>query len=224
MLQYKRVRFCLQASLILQQSVGMFVLKLARVPNNFVSFWIQCNDAEFYKEMKPDKQNQVWIKDKRIANEIRSDYQSFKSSKLTLDGYFQRTILYGSYTREKEKIYIRSPEIEIKSKPIFLINNRDKSILTGWSIGDFQSRKAIKMKTEYIFKLYGKCSICLDPGNPPDYVEIYEINKGIDFSKLGLLEELFLYSQKTILCHYSQKFSSCCIFCELLQSYFIAFY
>ena len=71
--------------------------------------------------MKPDKQNQIWIKDKRLAKEIRLDYQAFKSSKLTLDKFFNRTILYGSYTREKEKIFIASPEYEVTSRPIFLI-------------------------------------------------------------------------------------------------------
>ena len=77
--------------------------------------------------MKPDKQNQIWVKDKRLAKEIRLDYQAFKSSKLTLDKFFNRTILYGSYTREKEKIFVQCPDYEVRSVPIFLIRNRD-----GW--------------------------------------------------------------------------------------------
>ena len=156
----------------------MFILKLSQVPNNFLSCWIQCNNPDFYTEMKPDKQNQIWIKDKRLAKEIRLDYQAFKSSKLTLDEYFNRTILYGSYTREKEKIFIQCPENEVVSVPIFLIRNRDKHIMTGWAIGDFHSRQAIKMKSEVICELYNKPSKPVDIDNPPDFVELYQINEG----------------------------------------------
>jgi len=156
----------------------MFILKLSQVPNNFLSCWIQCNNQDFYTEMKPDKQNQIWVKDKRLAKEIRLDYQAFKSSKLSLEEYFNRTILYGSYTREKEKILIQSPDHEITSTPIFLIKNRSKNIIMGWTIKDLNSRQAIKMKTEYICKLYNRSLISVDLDNPPDYVELYQINEG----------------------------------------------
>ena len=128
--------------------------------------------------MKPDKQNQIWIKDKRLAKEIRLDYQAFKSSKLTLDKYFNRTILYGSYTREKEKIFIQSPDNEVTSVPLFLIKNRNKNIIMGWVISDFQSRKAIKMKSEFICELYKKPSISVNIDDPPDFIELYQINEG----------------------------------------------
>ena len=156
----------------------MFILKLSQVPNNFLSCWIQCNNQDFYTEMKPDKQNQIWIKDKRLAKEIRLDYQAFKSSKLTLDKYFNRTILYSSYTREKEKIFIQSPDEEVTSVPIFLIKNRSKNIIMGWTISDLQSRNAIKMKSEVICELYNRPSIPVHIDNPPDFVELYQINEG----------------------------------------------
>ena len=128
--------------------------------------------------MKPDKQNIIWIKDKRLANEIRNDYDVYKSSKLSLDQYFQRTILYGSYTREKEKIFIRKPDDEVTSVPIFLINNRNNRQVTGWTIKDLNSRQAIKMKTEHICKLHNCSYISVDLDNPPDNIEIYQINEG----------------------------------------------
>ena len=156
----------------------MFVLKLSQVPNNFLSCWIQCNNPNFYTEMKPDKQNQIWVKDKRLAKEIRLDYQAFKSSKLTLDKFFNRTILYGSYTREKEKIFVQCPDYEVRSVPIFLIRNRDKHIMTGWTVRDLQSRKAIKMKSEVICEMYQLPPISVNVDNPPDYVELYQINEG----------------------------------------------
>ena len=156
----------------------MFVLKLSQVPNNFLSCWIQCNNPNFYTEMKPDKQNQIWIKDKRLAKEIRLDYQAFKSSKLTLDEYFNRTILYGSYTREKEKIFIQSPDYEATSLPIFLIKNRNRIIIMGWMISDLQSRQAIKMKSEIICELYKQPPISVDINNPPDFIDLYQINEG----------------------------------------------
>ena len=156
----------------------MFILKLSRVPDNFVSCWVQCYNSDFYKNMKPDKQNIIWIKDKRLANEIRNDYDVYKSSKLSLDQYFQRTILYGSYTREKEKIFIRKPDDEVTSVPIFLINNRNNRQVTGWTIKDLNSRQAIKMKTEHICKLHNCSYISVDLDNPPDNIEIYQINEG----------------------------------------------
>ena len=158
----------------------MFILKLSQVPNNFLSCWVQYNNLNHFTEMKPDKKNQIWIKDKRLANEIRLDYQAYKSSKLSLEKYFNRTILYGSYTREKEKIFIRNPDDEVKSVPIFIIQNRDKSILTGWTINDFQSRQAIKMRTEYIFELYKRPCMSVNLSNLPDFVELYQINQGKD--------------------------------------------
>ena len=155
----------------------MFILKLSQVPNNFVACWAQCNNLDFYKEMKPDKQNQIWIKDKLLAKEIRRDYQIFKSSKLTLDKYFNRTILYGTYTRDKEKIFLRTPNEEVTSVPIFLIHNRDKRILTGWTVRDFNSRQAIKMRPEYICKLYNQPATSVNLNNPPDFIEVYQINE-----------------------------------------------
>ena len=156
----------------------MFILKLSQVPNNFLSCWIQCNNPDFYTEMKPDKQNQIWIKDKRLAKEIRLDYQAFKSSKLTLDEYFNRTILYGSYTREKEKIFIQCPDKEVTSTPIFLIKNRHKNIIMGWMMRDLNSRQPIKMKSEFICELYKQPRISVNIDNPPDFIELYQINEG----------------------------------------------
>ena len=156
----------------------MFVLKMSKVSDDFVSCWTQCYNSDFYKEMQPDKHNKIWIKDKRIANEIRRDYNAFQSSKLSLEEYFNRTILYGSYTRDKAKIFIRAPENEVKSTPIFLIHNRDKRTLTGWTINNLNSRQAIKMKTEFICKLYNRHIISVDLDNPPDYIELYQINEG----------------------------------------------
>ena len=156
----------------------MFVLKLSQVPNNFLSCWIQCNNPNFYTEMKPDKQNQIWIKEKRLAKEIRLDYQTFKSSNLTLEEYFNRSILYGSYTREKEKIFIQSPDYEVTSVPIFLIRNRSKNIIMGWVISDLQSRQAIKMKSEVICEMYKRPSISVDINNPPDFIDLYQVNEG----------------------------------------------
>jgi len=160
------------------ENMKMFILKLSQVPNNFLSCWIQCNNSYFYTEMKPDKKNQIWVKDKRLAKEIRLDYQAFISSKLTLDKFFNRTILYGSYTREKEKIFIQCPDFEVRSVPIFLIRNRDKHIMTGWTVRDFQSRQAIKMKSEVICEMYKLPPISVNIDNPPDFVELYQINEG----------------------------------------------
>ena len=177
----KRAVITLQATLCPlknSENMKMFILKLSQVPNNFLACWIQCNNPDFYTEMKPDKQNQIWVKDKRLANEIRLDYQSYKSSKLTLDKFFNRTILYGSYTREKEKIFIASPEYEVTSLPIFLIKNRHKNIIMGWTVRDFQSRQAIKMRSEVICELYRQPSISVNIDNPPDFVELYQINEG----------------------------------------------
>jgi len=144
---------------------------MSKVSDDFVSCWTQCYNSDFYKEMQPDKHNKIWIKDKRIANEIRRDYKAFQSSKLSLEEYLNRTILYGSYTRDKAKIFIRAPENDVKSTPIFLIHNRDKRTLTGWTINDLNSRQAIKMKTKFICKLYNRHIISVDLDNPPDYIE-----------------------------------------------------
>lgn len=156
----------------------MFILKLSKVSDDFVSCWTQCYNSDFYKEMEPDKHNKIWIKDKRITNEIRRDYNTFQSSKLSLEEYFNRTVLYGSYTREKAKIFMQLPEHEVKSAPIFLIRNRNKRTITGWTIKDLNSRKAIKMKAEYIYKLYNCSFISADLDNPPDNIEIYQIDEG----------------------------------------------
>ena len=169
---------------------------MSKVSDDFVSCWTQLYNSDFYKEMQPDKHNKIWIKDKRIGNEIRRDYNVFQSSKLSLEEYFNRTILYGSYTREKAKIFIQSPKNEVKSAPIFLIHNRDKRTLTGWTINDLNSRQAIKMKTEHICKLHNCSYISVNLDNPPDKIEIYQINegKGIYFMLKTLFKKPWYHS------------------------------
>ena len=39
-------------------------------------------------------------------------FKTFKASTLSLKKYFNRIILYGSYTREKENISIASPDMK----------------------------------------------------------------------------------------------------------------
>ena len=133
------------------------------------------------RELTSNKKNEKWITEKSISNQIKADYQSYKSSNLNLEQFFKTTIIYGSLTREKNIIFLRKPENAITTIPTFIINNRSKRIIMDWSIKDLQCRQAIKMELKYIFGLFGQECSDLNVHDPPDNVEIYQIDQGNEY-------------------------------------------
>ena len=77
---------------------------------------------------------------------------------------------------EKSKLIYIKPK-EIVGVPVFFIRNKHQHLISGWSLSDLKSRQPIKMEMENIFKMFGEPYEPFELCSPPDFLEIYSMEK-----------------------------------------------
>ena len=77
---------------------------------------------------------------------------------------------------EKSKLIYIKPK-EIVGVPVFFITNKHQHLISGWSLSDLKSRQPIKMEMENIFKMFGEPYEPFELCSPPDFLEIYSMEK-----------------------------------------------
>ena len=65
---------------------------------------------------------------------------------------------------------------QITGDPVFFVRNKNKNLVTGWRFSELRSRNPIKMDKADILAMYGVTDE-VDHTNPPDFLEIYKLNK-----------------------------------------------
>ena len=115
------------------------------------------------------------IQESNILVQIQQEYQNFVSSRKTLEQYFDRVIIKAKETNTTKLIYI-TPK-EIIGNPVFFVKNKHQHLITGWKLSDLKSRQPIKMEMKNIFKMFGKPYEPFELCSPPDFLEIYSMEK-----------------------------------------------
>ena len=106
---------------------------------------------------------------------IQDEYKRFTSSSQTLEQYFNRVIIEAKEAEKSKLVYIRPTEIT--GVPVFFVKNKQKKLITGWSLSDLKSRKPIKMDMANIFKMFGKPYEPFEFCSAPDFLEMYGMEK-----------------------------------------------
>ena len=97
------------------------------------------------------------------------------TSSKSLQQYFDRVIVQAKESNEGKIIYITDKEIT--GCPVFLVKNKKKNLISRWNLADLRSRNPIKMDIKDIFTMYGIIYQKFDINNPPNFLEIYEMDK-----------------------------------------------
>ena len=115
------------------------------------------------------------IRESKILDEIQEEYKNFNASSKTLQQYFNRVIVEAQESQNSKIIYITDKEIS--GNPIFMVKNKKKNLISRWKLADLRSRNPIKMDIQDIFTMYGRIYQEIDINDPPNFLEIYEMDK-----------------------------------------------
>ena len=97
------------------------------------------------------------------------------ASSKSLQQYFNRVIVAAQESQNSKIIYITDKEIS--GCPVFFVENKKKNLISRWNLKDLRSRNPIKMDIKDIFTMYGIIYQKFDINDPPNFLEIYEMDK-----------------------------------------------
>ena len=159
-----------------EKNQKMFSITTKNIDPKFVFCFINVNKISFSDLALKKSKNWNVITNTKIFDEIKSSYQTFLSSCMTLDQFFQCQVVPVRKTRG-DRLLVEIDEIY--QFPVFTITDRNKRIQHGAEISQLNSETPVKMPVELIFAIHDRqYPEHFSPQNVPGDVEIYTVING----------------------------------------------
>ena len=150
------------------------VVQAPAVTDEFFQCWLQVNNLTLDDLPVKTQKHTAIVQKSELLDRIQEEFKNFTTSSKSLQQYFNRVLVEAKESNKSKLVYV-IPE-EITGVPVFFVRNKNKHLITGWRFSELRSRHPIKMKKADILAMYGVTDE-VDPTNPPDFLEIYKLNK-----------------------------------------------